>query len=192
MASEMTWISSCRSTRDVEAVFPDHRLPLIEMHSGTFILAGQLDDHSSILEAGGSMNTADILIEIDALISRLGKAKALLAGTEITIKRKPGRPSRVSLSGKAPSSIPAKSAAKPLVRRTMSPEARTKIAAAQKARWAKSKKAAKKAARKVAAAPAVKSAAPNGVAPKTAPAKKAVSAKKVVRAKSKSPVTPAS
>ena len=138
------------------------------------------------------MNTTEIIIEIDAQISRLREAKALLAGTEITIKRNPGRPSRVNLSGKATNSIPAKSAAKPAARRTLSTEARAKIAAAQKARWAKTKKAAKKDARAVAAAPAVKSAAPNGVAPKTAPAKKAVSAKKVVRAKSKSPVTPAS
>jgi hypothetical protein len=38
----------------------------------------------------------------------------------------------------------------------------------------------------------VKSAAPNGTVPKTAPAKKAVSAKKVVRAKTKTSVTPAS
>jgi hypothetical protein len=161
------------------------------MHNGTFILAGQLDDHSSILEAGGYMNTADIIIEIDALISRLRKAKALLSGTEITIKRKPGRPSRVSLPGKATSSIPAKSAAKPVAKRTVSAEARAKISAAQKARWAKVRKALKKEARKVAAEPAVKSATPNGVAPKTAPAKKAVSAKKAAQPKTKTPVIPA-
>ena len=105
------------------------------------------------------MDTTEIIIEIDAQISRLREAKALLTGTEITIKRKPGRPSRVSLAAKA-SSIPAKSAANPTAKRTLSAEARAKISAAQKARWAKSKKAAKKAARKVAAAPAVKSAAP--------------------------------
>ena len=138
------------------------------------------------------MNTTEIIIEIDAQISRLREAKALLAGTEITIKRNPGRPSRANLSDNATSFIPAKSAAKPVAKRTVSAEARAKMVAAQKARWAKTKQAAKKAARNVAAAPAVKSAAPNGVAPKTAPAKKAVSAKKVVRAKSKTPVTPAS
>jgi hypothetical protein len=148
--------------------------------------------NSYILEAGGSMNTTEIIIEIDAQISRLREAKALLAGTEITIKRNPGRPSRANLSDNATSFIPAKSAAKPVAKRTVSAEARAKMVAAQKARWAKTKQAAKKAARNVAAAPAVKSAATNGVAPKTAPAKKAVSAKKVVRAKSKSPVTPAS
>ena len=137
------------------------------------------------------MNTTDIIVEIDALISRLRGAKALLAGTEITIKRKPGRPSRVSLPGKATSSISAKSATKPVVHRTLSADARAKIATAQKARWANARKAAKKAARSVAAVPAVKSATPNGVVPKTAPAKKAVSAKKAGQPKSKTPVTPA-
>ena len=136
------------------------------------------------------MDTTEIIIEIDAQISRLREAKALLTGTEITIKRKPGRPSRVSLAAKA-SSIPAKSAANPTAKRTLSAEARAKISAAQKARWAKSKKAAKKAARKVAAAPAVKSAAPNGAVSETAPAKKAVSAKKAALLKTKTLVTPA-
>jgi hypothetical protein len=143
------------------------------------------------LEAGGSMDTTEIIIEIDAQISRLREAKALLAGTEITIKRKPGRPSRVSLSGKATSSIPAKSAAKPAARRTLSTEARAKMAAAQKERWAKFRKAAKKKARAVAAVPTVKGPTPNGVAPKTAPAKKVVSAKKAALLKTKTLVTPA-
>jgi hypothetical protein len=142
------------------------------------------------LEAGGSMDTTEIIIEIDAQISRLREAKALLAGTEITIKRKPGRPSRVSLAAKA-SSIPAKSAAKPAARRTLSTEARAKMAAAQKERWAKFRKAAKKKARAVAAVPTVKGPTPNGVAPKTAPAKKVVSAKKAALLKTKTLVTPA-
>jgi len=136
------------------------------------------------------MDTTEIIIEIDAQISRLREAKALLAGTEITIKRKPGRPSRVSLAAKA-SSIPAKSAAKPAARRTLSTEARAKMAAAQKERWAKFRKAAKKKARAVAAVPTVKGPTPNGVAPKTAPAKKVVSAKKAALLKTKTLVTPA-
>jgi len=103
-----------------------------------------------------------------------------------------GRPSRAKLSDNATSSIPAKPAAKPATKRTVSAEARAKMAAAQKARWAKVNKTAKKSAPNVPAAPAVKSAAPNGTVPKTAPAKKAISAKKVVRAKTKTPVTPAS
>ena len=112
------------------------------------------------------MNTNDIIIEIDAQIARLLAAKVLLAGPEITIKRKPGRPSRLNLSGNATSSIPAKSAVKPAAKRTVSAEARTKMAAAQKARWAKARKAAKKAARNVGGAPAAKSASPNRVVPK--------------------------
>jgi hypothetical protein len=136
------------------------------------------------------MNTTDIIIEIDAQISRLQEAKALLAGTGITIKRKPGRPSGVSSPGNATSYIPAKSTAKPAAKRTVSTEAREKMAAAQKARWAKTKKAAKREARAIAATPAVKSTTPNGAILKTAPAKKAVPAKKAGQPKTK-PVTPA-
>jgi nucleoid-associated protein YgaU len=97
------------------------------------------------------MDTNDIIIEIDAQISRLLEAKALLVSPEITIRRKPGRPSRANLSNGATSSIPAKSAGKPVPKRIVSAEARAKMAAAQKARWAKTKRAAKKAARSVAA-----------------------------------------
>ena len=80
------------------------------------------------------MNIQDIVVEIDAEISRLQQVKALLTGTSTTENRKPGRPTNASLAGKA------------RTRRTLSVEAREKIAAAQRARWAKSKKAAKKAA----------------------------------------------
>ena len=138
------------------------------------------------------MNTIDIIIEIDAEISRLQEARALLAGIGITIKRKPGRPSGVSSLGNAMSFIPAKSASKPAAKRTVSAEAREKMAAAQKARWAKTKEAAKKKAQAVAAVPAVKSITTNGIPLKTTPAKKAVSAKKVAQPKTKTPVTPAS
>jgi hypothetical protein len=137
------------------------------------------------------MNTDDIIIEIDAQISRLQEAKALLAGTGITIKRMPGRPSGVSSPGKTTSSIPAKSASKPAAKRTVSTAAREKMAAAQKARWAKARKAAKKAARNVGGASAAQSATPNGVVPKPAPAKKAVSAKKATQPKTKIPVSSA-
>ena len=123
------------------------------------------------------MDTNDIVLEIDAEISRLQQAKALLSNTGTTVKRKPGRP----VSTSSPSKTKAI--------HTMSAEARARIAAAQKARWAKTKKAAKKAARAVAAAPAVKSPTPNGTALKTAPAKKAVSVKKTGQPKAKTPVT---
>jgi hypothetical protein len=73
------------------------------------------------------MQTNDIIAEIDAEISRLQQAKALLSGT--TVKRDPGKPVT-------------NGASKPAVKRVLSPEARAKIAAAQKKRWAKARKAA--------------------------------------------------
>jgi hypothetical protein len=126
------------------------------------------------------MNTTDIIIEIDAQISRLQQVRALLADTSTTAQRKPGRPAGASLPGNTKAA------------HIMSTEARAKIGAAQKARWAKSRKAEKKEVRNVAAAPAAKKTIPNGVAPKTALAKKAVSVKKPGQAKSKTPATPAS
>ncbi len=83
------------------------------------------------------MNIEDILSEIDAEISRLQQAKALLGegGSAGTVaKKRRGRP---PLS--ASQHILPKAKTK---RRMMSAEGRAKIAAAQKARWAKSKKAA--------------------------------------------------
>jgi hypothetical protein len=62
------------------------------------------------------MQTNDIIAELDAEISCLQQAKALLIGT--TVKHGPGK-------------------------RVLSPEARARIVAAQKARWAKVRKAAK-------------------------------------------------
>ena len=92
------------------------------------------------------MNTQHIVVEIDAEISKLQQVKALLSGISTTGKRKPVRPTNTSLAGKA------------RTRRTLSAEAREKIAAAQRARWAKSKKAAKKAAPSTAAASTAKKA----------------------------------
>ena len=92
------------------------------------------------------MNIQDIVVEIDVEISRLQQVKTLLTGASTTGKRKPGRPANASLAGKAK------------IRRTLSVEAREKIAAAQRARWAKSKKAAKKAAPSTPAASTAKKA----------------------------------
>lgn len=111
------------------------------------------------------MDTNSIVAGIDEEILRLQQVKALLTGVSSSVKRKPGRPSGTT---KTP---------KPAVVRTLSPEAREKIAAAQRARWAKTKKAAKKAAR--AAAPVTKKAAK---APTKA--KKAVKVKKATPPKS--------
>jgi len=58
-------------------------------------------------------------------------------------KRKPGRPATASGSGKATSFNPADFDAKARKRRGMSAAGRARIAAAQKARWARFKKDAK-------------------------------------------------
>jgi hypothetical protein len=90
------------------------------------------------------MNTNDIILAIDTEISRLQRAKALLTDTfNLThAKRKPGRPATTSGSGKATSFNPADFDAKPKTRRGMSAAGRARIAAAQKARWARFKKVA--------------------------------------------------
>ena len=76
----------------------------------------------------GRMNLPALLSEIDTEISRLQRARtALLALDAVPPKRGPGRPKGTVQ----------KTAAK---KRTLSPEARAKIAAAQKARWAAAKK----------------------------------------------------
>jgi hypothetical protein len=68
------------------------------------------------------MDTQELVAELDAEIERLQRVKALLTG-----QPRRGRP-----PGKSPE--PAG-----LRRRTMSPEGRARIVAAQKARWAKKK-----------------------------------------------------
>ena len=75
------------------------------------------------------MSTIDIIALIDAEITSLKAARALIAETG---KRKPGRPAKA----------PAAPVAKPKQKRKMSPEGRARLVAAVKARWAK-KKAAK-------------------------------------------------
>ncbi|MGA1984560.1 MAG: hypothetical protein ABSG84_19110 [Acidobacteriaceae bacterium] len=78
------------------------------------------------------MSIEKIVAEIDAEITRLEQAKQLLSDVSDD-KRRPGRPRK----GAAASAAPVKK------RRKMSAAARAKIAAAQKARWAKTKKAGK-------------------------------------------------
>jgi len=94
---------------------------------------------------GGFMSTNDIILTIDAEISRLQQAKALLTDTSslTPAKRKPGRLATSSGSGKATSFNPTDFDAKARKRRGMSAAGRARIVAAQKARWAKFKKAAK-------------------------------------------------
>ena len=69
-----------------------------------------------------------LLQQIDAEIGRLQQAKQLLSGQ--TAKRGPGRPAKSTTSGAAPATGTRK-------RRVLSQEARKRIAAAQKKRWAK-------------------------------------------------------
>jgi hypothetical protein len=70
------------------------------------------------------METTQILAAIDAEIQRLRQAKVILSGSTKSAAK------RVAVS-RAPK------------KRHLSPEARAKIAAAQKARWAKAKRAMK-------------------------------------------------
>jgi hypothetical protein len=72
------------------------------------------------------MNTNEILVAIDAEISRLQQAKALLNGTNMKIKRKPGRPAGGNTSLNISPATGSKST------RTLSPEARARISVAQK------------------------------------------------------------
>jgi hypothetical protein len=78
--------------------------------------------------SGAYVSQESILAEIDAEIERLERAKALLSG--VSIKRGPGRP-----KSNAVASAPRKPR-----RRRMSAEGRARIAAGQKARWAKVRK----------------------------------------------------
>jgi hypothetical protein len=71
------------------------------------------------------METQAILAQIDAEIDRLQQVRAILTGTGTNGRQK---------------KFVAKSARK---KRQLSPEARARIAAAQKARWAKARKTAK-------------------------------------------------
>jgi hypothetical protein len=75
-----------------------------------------------------------ILSAIDAEISKLQQARAMLADVEATpivaVKRGPGRPRKTAAA------VPPKAKKK----RVLSDDARAKIAAAQKKRWAAAKK----------------------------------------------------
>lgn len=79
------------------------------------------------------MNTDEIVRSIDDEISRLQRARSLLAGT--TGIRRAGRPAK-SAATKATSFVPAEFTAQPAKRRTMSAAGRARVAAAQKKRWA--------------------------------------------------------
>jgi hypothetical protein len=86
------------------------------------------------------MDTQGIIAALDNEIVRLQQARAILTAAAsvngaASIKRGPGRPKKAA------------SVVAPTKRKGISPEARERIAAAQKARWEKVRKAAKKAAK---------------------------------------------
>jgi len=123
------------------------------------------------------MARIDIIWEIDAEISRLQQAKALLSETDSGVaKRRPGRPIGSRAAKKILVALPPNASAQP--RRKMSAAGRARIAAAMKARWAKVRRAAKKAsgvaakAVSVAATPGATKKAAKKSASKKAPAKK--------------------
>lgn len=82
------------------------------------------------------MEVTRIIAEIDAQIAKLQQARALLAGvgpTEAaTTQRRPGRPKKVTVT--------ASPAGRKRSKRVLSPEARKRIADAQKRRWAAHRK----------------------------------------------------
>jgi hypothetical protein len=88
------------------------------------------------MNAGEFMNTPTIIEHLDAEISRLQRVRALL--TDEDVRKGPGRHTAGDAISKP---VPVK-----LTKRVMSAEGKKKIALAQKARWAKVRKAAKKAA----------------------------------------------
>ncbi|RZU39186.1 hypothetical protein [Edaphobacter modestus] len=137
------------------------------------------------------MNTSDIVLAIDAEITQLQKVKALLTDPDLTTKRKPSRPVGVAAPNKATSFNPVEFAKKSK-RRTMSAEGRAKIAAAQKARWEKSKRVAKTLHTRLLQKPAKKAVTAKAVDRKTAQVKKARTVRKSKQSKAEASVTPAS
>jgi hypothetical protein len=81
------------------------------------------------------LNTEEILAQIDEEISKLQQAKALLLGNA-GVKRSVGRPKKSAIASRILSVQPAKG--------VLSAEGKARIAAAQRKRWAKSRKAAVK------------------------------------------------
>jgi hypothetical protein len=81
------------------------------------------------------MEVSRIITEIDAQISKLQQARALLAGTVTpAVRNGPGRPrGSKKAAAKAPSSTSRK-------KRKLSPEGRKRIADAMKKRWAERRK----------------------------------------------------
>ena len=86
------------------------------------------------------MEVPRILAEIDAQIAKLQQARALLSGTN-TVAAAPAAKKSVGRPRKSVEA-PVKSAGGSRKKRNLSPEARKRIADAQKRRWAERKKSA--------------------------------------------------
>jgi hypothetical protein len=108
-----------------------------------------------MMASGGTMNTEEIIKEIDGEISKLQQARVLLLGADSPVKPSPGRPKKATVARIL--------AVKP-AKRVMSEEGKAKIRAGLKARWAKVHKAQKSAAKKATTKKSVK------VTPAKAPA----------------------
>ncbi len=108
-----------------------------------------------VIQDGEPMSTEDILLQIEAEISGLQQVKALLTNAGTNRSRNPGRPVTASLLDSHRK------------RPGLSADARERIATAQSARWAKSKRAARKAARNTAAASSAQKAATDSVSVKS-------------------------
>ena len=80
------------------------------------------------------MEVSRIIAEIDAQIAKLQQARALLAGAAAVGGRRPGRPKGTTAAA-AKTSVSRKRS-----KRVLSPEARKRIADAQKRRWAAHRK----------------------------------------------------
>ena len=84
------------------------------------------------------MEVSRIISEIDAQISKLQQARALLAGTATqAVRTGPGRPkggSKKKVAAAAPATTPARK------KRKLSTEGRKRIADAMKKRWAERRK----------------------------------------------------
>ena len=94
------------------------------------------------------MDVSKIVAEIDAKISSLQQARAVLLGLDesaVASKPRRGRPKGSTHTSKTAAAKPAKR------KRNLSPEGRKRIAEAMKRRWAERRKEAPKAAKKVTA-----------------------------------------
>ena len=83
------------------------------------------------------MEVSRIIAEIDAQISKLQQARALLAGTSQSATKGRGRPKGRPVAVKAAAAAPKAVTSR---KRKLSPEGRKRIADAMKKRWAERRK----------------------------------------------------